>query len=377
MPKTIIADISGYSFPQLEVPTGGYVVWRNLDPVPHTVETDPNANFYFNVGPLATGEVSSPVWFGREGVFSYQCRYHAGMTGVVAVGVPAPPKPTTNMSDMPGMPGMPDMPGHGGLQHFHGFVTGGTSGGNLYMTHTPVIADDRHRFQVILRSHFTNPLHAAIYEKLRASSFGAGQVQILHDHLSLPDIGAGKITELPLCQVEYYPPDHPDGTSLPGLESDIPVHIDAVLHFHQIDPDAEYPEELEYLVYGDADNVFMDSHLVGAPGFHSVAKLKETPQFWTSENFDRTVRISVPEKKMIDVSPKLLRRVAFVDNAYHLAWLPPSGTYKQPPPDPLIRRDGSVPRYRVVVEPNGQAEIEISDFVHFDVALLNNRVVIT
>ncbi|MCX4177747.1 MULTISPECIES: cupredoxin domain-containing protein [Paraburkholderia] len=374
MPKTIIADISGYAFPQLEVPVGAYVVWRNLDPVPHTVETDPDASFYFNVGPLATGEVSSPVWFGQKGVFNYQCRYHAGMTGVVAVGVPAPPPPDNGMGDMPGMPGMP---GHGGLQHFHGFVTGGRSGARLYMTHTPVIADERHRFQVILRSHFVNPAHANIYEKLRASAFGAGQVQILHDHLSLPDIGAGKIVDMPLCDVEYYPPDHPEGIPLPGLESNIPVHIDAVLHFHQIDPDADYPNGLQYLLYGDADDVFMDSNLIGAPSFHSVARLKTAPAFWTAQYFDSTMGITIPEKRMIDVSPKVLRKVAFVDNAYHLAWLPPSGTYKQPPPDPLIRRDNGVPRYSVAVEGGGHAEIEISDFVHFDVALLNNRVVIT
>ncbi|WP_322026768.1 hypothetical protein [Burkholderia sp. BCC1977] len=371
MPKTIIADISGSAFPSLEVPIGAYIVWRNLDPVPHTVETDPDASFYFNVGPLATGEVSSPVWFGQRGIFNYQCRFHAGMTGAVAVGVPAPPPADSRKGDMPGMPV------HGGLQHFHGFVTGGRSGARLYMTHTPVIADERHRFQVILRSHFVNPAHAAIYEKLRESTFGAGQVQILHDHLSLPDIGTGKTADMPLCQVEYYPLDHPEGIPVPGLEANVPVRIDEVLHFHQIDPDADYPEGLQYLVYGDADDVFIDSNLVGAPSFHSVAKLKTIPAFWTGQHFNGTVLISIPEKRIIDVSPKFMRKVAFVDNAYHLVWLPPSGAYKQPPPDPLIHRDQSPPRYHVIVENGDSAEIEISDFIHFDVALLNNRVVIT
>jgi hypothetical protein len=375
MPHTNIVDIAGNTFPPLECPVGSYVVWRNLDPIPHTVETDPQAKFYFNVGTLATGEISSPVWFGRPGVYDYTCRFHAEMSGKVAVGVPLPaPAPE---GGMPGMdPGMPGMPGHM-LQHFHGFVTGGRSSAKLYMTHTPVIADERHRYQVILRSHFVDPKHAKIYDELRASDYGAGQVQIFHDHLSLVDIGAGKIVDLPHANAEYYPKDHPDGTDIPGLEKDVPVHIDKVLHFHQFDPDADYPEGLRYLVYGDADDVFIDHHIIGAPSFHSVAKLKATPKFWTPKSYDGTLGILIPEKRILDVSPKVLRRVAFVDNAYHLSWLPPSGAYKQPPPDPLIRRDGSTPLYDVVVDGGGQDQIEVDRFVHFDVALLNNRVVIT
>lgn len=372
---TIIADIQNGAFPPLEVQVGDFVVWRNLDPVPHTVETDPDAAFYFNVGTLATGEVSSPVWFGKRGIFPYVCRFHAEMTGNVATGVPLlAPAPGGGVPTMPGMPGMP---GHGGhmLQHFHGFVTGGRSSAKLYMTHTPVIADERHRYQVILRGRFTDPAHAKIYDDLRASSYGAGQVQIFHDHLSLPDIGAGRITDLPHASVEYYPASDPAGIEVKGL-ADTPVHIDKVLHFHEFEPDAAYPEGLRYLVYGDGDDVFIDHHIIGAPSFHSVAKLKGLPAFWTADRYDGTAGILIPEKRIVDVSPKILHRVAFVDNAYHLTWLPPSGAYKQPPPDPLIRRDKSAPIYDVLVDGAASDRVEIDRFLHYDVALLNNRVVI-
>ncbi|MDA9446026.1 hypothetical protein WN72_11290 [Bradyrhizobium arachidis] len=244
------------------------------------------------------------------------------------------------------------------------------------MSHTPVIADDRHRFQVILRSSFVEQKHRDIYDKLRASSFGAGKVQIFHDHLSLVDIGDGTIKDLPQASVEYYPPESPDGIALPGLEENIPVRIDRVLHFHQFDPDASYPLGLRYLVYGDADDVFMDHHIIGAPSFHSVAKLKDVPAFWEPTRFDGTAGILIPEKRIVDVSPKVLRKVAFVDNAYHLAYLPPSGAYRQPPPDPLIRRDGTPPIYDVTVDGAGSDRVTIDKFIHFDVALLNNRVVI-
>lgn len=383
MPKTTIVDIRNHVFAPAAIEADDFVVWRNLDPVPHTVETDPDASFYFNVGPLATGETSSPVWFGKTGKFPYLCRYHADMIGEVEV-VPRGTKPTPQASapepdghhhDMPGH----GMPGHGGhaLFHFHGFVTGGRSGAKLYMSHTPVIADDRHRFQVILRGSFVKQEHRDVYDKLRASSYGPGKVQIFHDHLSLVDIGDGTIKELPQASVEYYPPDSPGGTELPGLEKDIPVRIDKVLHFHQFDPDAEYPLGLRYLVYGDADDVFMDHHIIGAPSFHSIAKLKDVPSFWESGKFDTTAEILIPEKRIVDVSPKLLRRVAFIDNSYHLAYLPPSGAYRQPPPDPLIRRDKTAPTYEVTVDGGGKSQITVDQFIHFDVALLNNRVVIT
>ncbi|WFU71080.1 hypothetical protein [Bradyrhizobium sp. CB2312] len=379
MTKTKIVDIRNHVFAPAAIEADDFVVWRNLDAVPHTVETAPDASFYFNVGPLATGEVSSPVWFGKPGKFPYLCRYHADMTGeieVVARGakLPQPAQMDGGHHDMPGH----DMPGHGGhdLLHFHGFVTGGRSGTKLYMSHTPVIADDRHRFQVILRSSFVEQKHRDIYDKLRASSFGAGKVQIFHDHLSLVDIGDGTIKDLPQASVEYYPPESPDGIAVPGLEENIPVRIDRVLHFHQFDPDASYPLGLRYLVYGDADDVFMDHHIIGAPSFHSVAKLKDVPAFWEPTRFDGTAGILIPEKRIVDVSPKVLRKVAFVDNAYHLAYLPPSGAYRQPPPDPLIRRDGTPPIYDVTVDGAGSDRVTIDKFIHFDVALLNNRVVI-
>lgn len=380
MARTVIVDILNHNFAPVTVEPDTFVVWRNLDPMPHTVETDPEASFYFNVGPLATGEVSSPVWFGRAGTFPYVCRYHAEMTGevnVVAAGSKPPPGPTPPQSDQ--HHDMPGMPGHGGhsLFHFHGFVTGGRSGKKLYMTHTPVIADERHQYQVILRSSFIEQKHRDIYDQLRASSYGSGQIQIFHDHLSLVDIGNGTIKELPKASVEYYPPANPDGVEVPGLEADIPVRIDKVLHFHQFDPDAEYPLGLRYLVYGDEDDVFIDHHIIGAPSFHSVAKLAERPVFWQSSLFDGTVGILIQEKRIVDVSPKVLRRVAFVDNSYHLAYLPPSGAYRQPPPDPLIRRDKSPPDYDVDVDGGQKGRIRIDRFVHFDVALLNNRVVIT
>lgn len=371
MSKTITVDIIDNQFPEVRIVKGTFVVWRNLDPYPHTVETDPESSFFFNAGPLFTGGTTSPVYFGSTGQFDYLCRFHHEMSGRVIVEDAGAPGTTH-----PGHGGHQDG-GHGGhhLRHFHGFVTGGRSGRRLFLSHTPVIADDRHRYQVILQCSFVEDRHVKLYETLRDGEFGDRKVEIFHDHLSLVDIGSGNITLLPKAEVTYNPNEARE--PMPGLEENVPVRIDRVLHFHQFQPDSDYPEGLAYFVYGDENDVFIDHNITRAPNFHTVARLATRPAFWTDEKFGGVYKILVPSKRIFDVSPKVLPRVAYVDNSFHLFWLPPPGILSPRPQDPLIRRDGSPPVYDVVLPDGGTDQITIGRFLHFDIGLLNNRVVIT
>jgi hypothetical protein len=383
MAKTVTVNIKDNKFPPLTIEEGTSVIWRNLDPYAHSAETLRNDPNYFSAGALLPGESSSPVLFARAGRYEYLCRYHMGMTGVVNVsarGEGGGPSDTGHTHDHAGHA---DHGGHSGghihLKHYHGFVTGGRSSQRLFMTHTPVLADERHHFQVILQASLPEKAHADAYDALRSSAYGDGKVQIFHEHLALPDIGSGQVTTLPQSSFEYYPND-PEGvlggTGVPGLEENIPVRIDRVLHFHQFETEADYPEALTYLVYGDADDVFVDHFINRAPSFHSVAKLKTRPAFFDPGNEGTLPRVSIPQKRIRDVSPKVLRRVAFVDNSFHLFWLPPPGVYPLPA-DPLKpRRADSPPNYDVLLEDGRRGRIEIGRFLHFDVRLLNYGVLI-
>lgn len=367
MSKTVIADIHNNSFPELRIKPGTYVVWRNLDPYPHSAETQGNAKPYFSAGALLPGEASSPVLFQQEGEIAYICRFHMGMAGSVVVSAAA----ANAGADAH------DHDGHGHhLQHFHGFVTGGRAGTRFFMTHTPVIADERHHFQVILQGSLTNQKHIDAYNAMRKSNYGDGKVQIFHDHLALPDIGSGAITLLPESSFEYYP-DGKD-TPVPGLEENIPVKLDRVIHFHTFDPDTDYPDGLSYIVYGDADDIFIDHYITRAPNFHSVAKLKTRPEFWPAQGKFDEMKLRIPSKRILDVSPKLIKRVAYVDNSFHVFWLPPVGVYPfTAAQDPLVQRDGSPASYEVVLVNGQKSSIEIGRFLHFDVRLLNYGVLIT
>lgn len=81
------------------------------------------------------------------------------------------------------------------------------------------------------------------------------------------------------------------------------------------------------------------------------------------------VKIIVPSKRIRDASPKEIRRVAFVDNAFHLYWLLPPGAGANQAQDPLKRRDGTPPVYDAVLEDGSKSQIEIGTFVHFDIRL--------
>jgi hypothetical protein len=380
MAKTVIADIKNSAFPKISITPDTFVVWRNQDPFPHAVETLGNAPYYFNPGALQPGESSSPVYFSTPGNYPYLCRFHAGMEGVVTV-TDEHGHGGGHGGHGEGHAGEHEHGGHGGhgLQHLHGFVTGGRSGRRMYMTHTPVIADPRHRFQVILQGSLIEPAHVAAYDAMRQSDYGDGRVQIFHQHLSLVDIGNGVVKDLPKSVFEYYPdPKHPnEGAPIPGLpeEEETPVRIDRVIHFHTFQPDTAYPDGMAYLVYGDEDDIFIDHYIGRAPSFHSVAKLKTRPSFWTGVA-GPPVKVLVPSKRIRDVSPREIRRIAFVDNAFHLFWLLPPGAGERQAQDPLRRRDDSAPIYDVVLEDGRKDKIEIGRFLHFDIRLLNYGVFI-
>lgn len=379
MSKTIIADIRNLKFPDISIEKDTFVVWRNLDPFVHSAETLPKNPYYFNAGPMFPGATSSPVLFSRPGKFDYICRFHMGMEGTVDVRDSVAQKGEQETAPMRDDHGGHD--GHDHLKHFHGFVTGGRSGKRFFMTHTPVIADDRHRYQVILQGSLTTLEHVAAYDKLRNSAYGSGKVQIFHAHLSLVDIGAGTVKLLPAASFEYYPAGiDAEGQGIPGLEQNIPVQLDRVLHFHQFEPDSEYPNGMAYLVYGDLDDIFIDHHITRAPNFHSVAKLGKRPVFWDDSKTRSTLPVLIPSKRIRDLPPRLIERIAFVDNAFHMIWLPPSGIYLAPPghpQDPLIPRDEKPPVYDVVLENGTKGQIEIERWLHFDVRLLNYGVLIT
>jgi hypothetical protein len=367
--------IENNKLPSFSIETGQYVIWENKDSVAHRLSSHPRSNFKFNVGIIFPGEFSSPVYFDIKSPpdgFKYGCGLVPSLSAVVNVGSPLQE------------PEVQDLPGHGNhdhLKHFHGFVTGGRTGDRIYMTHTPIFSDERHHFQIILQASFAEEKHLQRYNDLRSSPYGHGKVQLFFEHLAMIDIQSGSVTELTADSLTYYPdlPTERPDIVYPSVEISIPefrgakVKIEKILHFRKFEPNMDYPESLTYLMYGNEQDVFIDHFISRAPNFHSVAKLAAPPSFWREQYHDKTLKIRIPSRKLIDVSPKTIRRIAFLDNVTHLIWGPPSGSAS--PIDPLRREPPNEKGNRVfeVDTENGEKSvIEISNLIHFDARLLND-----
>jgi plastocyanin len=84
-PAAVIVKIDNFAFEprELEVAVGATITWKNADDVPHTATSkdDPQT---FDSGPLETDEKFS-FTFSKPGRYTYYCKVHPHMTGVVIV----------------------------------------------------------------------------------------------------------------------------------------------------------------------------------------------------------------------------------------------------------------------------------------------------
>jgi plastocyanin len=81
----VAVKIENFAFlpKELDVAVGATVTWQNADDVPHTATSkdDPQV---FDSGPLDTDDKFS-FTFSKPGRYSYYCKVHPHMTGIVVV----------------------------------------------------------------------------------------------------------------------------------------------------------------------------------------------------------------------------------------------------------------------------------------------------
>ncbi|MEM6813671.1 MAG: hypothetical protein AAF600_04685 [Bacteroidota bacterium] len=381
--------------PSFDIEIGQTVIWTNKDSLPYQLNSDPNnPHFFFDIGIIFPGESSSPILinskFGIDELI-YGDGLSPNKKAKIKVIGPNPVPPSNHSGhnhedhySHSSSEEVHDQNDH--LKHFHGFVTGGITGDRIYMTHTPIFADERHHFQIILEAQFVESKHIIAYNKLRTSEFGHGKVDLFFDHLALINIQSGKVDELDLFGLRYHTdlqtenPEivyrgakvfHPAFDSRKGAR--VRVKIKNVLHFRKFEPDMEYPESLTYLMYGNGTDVFFDYFISRAPNFHSVGKLAKVPDFWTSEMHNGVLKFQIPSRKIIEASPKQLQRVSFLDNRHHLVWGTPSGLGSALDPlarEPLNKYGNR--EFDVLLESGQKGRIEVSHLTHFNAAGLLN-----
>ncbi len=82
-PAAVDVPIQGFAFGQgeLTVSVGTTVTWTNNDSAPHTVTADDGS---WGSGRLNKGDTFS-FTFDQAGTYTYHCKYHTAMAGVVTV----------------------------------------------------------------------------------------------------------------------------------------------------------------------------------------------------------------------------------------------------------------------------------------------------
>lgn len=361
------------------------------------ISSDSNSKgLFFDVGILHPGENSSPIFFNLINNITkihYGCGLDSSLRGeinIISGECPHTHSDHGNHGDNVDHGGHSDHDHGRHEDHFHGFITNGAKGDCIYMTHTPIFGDVNHHYQIILQASFKDPKLIKKYEELRNSSYGNNKVQLLFEHIELSKIENREITSMKINSFRYYPdvPTIRDGLVMENVKTelhefkDAEIIIEKVLHFRTFTPDMPYAEYLEYLLYGNESEVFMDSFISRAPNYHSVAALREVPSFWTKKYFNNTCKIQLLSKKIIQCEPKTISRVAFLNNQTHLIWGMPSGSIG--PIDPLYRdiyklniNAFAVKKYKESESLNEldeeQFSIVIDKLLHFDATNLLNE----
>lgn len=79
---TAILEDGTYQHPHLEIGQQTTLIWWNVDDLVHSVVSDDGQ--FAGSGPIAQGEEFVRT-FQTAGEYSYHCRYHVDMTGVIVV----------------------------------------------------------------------------------------------------------------------------------------------------------------------------------------------------------------------------------------------------------------------------------------------------
>jgi len=202
------------------------------------------------------------------------------------------------MNNMPGM----DMPAADGPKPpptlgVHNQMMVGEQ--TIYLSHLPMFMFDPqrhpHNFQVILEVTLSCP--------------GNPQASCVNDRKKNPHERMYTMSPDAFEMVEF-DPQHPRRHSLTGaifrghLERGGEQIIDRTVaqvvntvYFHEFDPHAEPPAQLEYLLFGRAPELFLAHVITRPPDFDQILAatvIGRAPSVFTADDLSRGIRVSIP-----------------------------------------------------------------------------------
>jgi hypothetical protein len=189
----------------------------------------------------------------------------------------AHPPAHSDMAEAPTPPAAPpqaDEPGNHGM-----FMVGEKT---LFLIHMPMLTNEKHMYQVILRAHMSDEA-TSLYRKLRAAnpSKPYNLINVEVDKFTLPDLKAGKVTSFRATLYDGYSNDN-DGTPGPVLMDNVLVTVDAVVIFQHFNLGVDRPANLIYTIFGQGDEMHMTHVISRDPDFQHIVTLSAPPSGFTA-----------------------------------------------------------------------------------------------
>jgi hypothetical protein len=179
----------------------------------------------------------------------------------------------------------------------------------VFLSHLPMFDDlneektdytSMHRYQVILEARFIRNRKDVtnIYSKDRESNAGIKiytlqPARFVLAKLFTPTPGAPALRSFPATIFR----DHLErnGETIKGLE-DVVIKVNKVVHAREFDPSEKKLSQLEYLLFGKGDELFL-AHLISRPpDFDQIIAVKTVGRQFTDEELGKGVRVVLPER---------------------------------------------------------------------------------
>ena len=177
----------------------------------------------------------------------------------------------------------------------HGMVVVGTK--TMFFSHLPMFMSP-HDYQVILEGTLSQPGTdpQRIYREDRARNPAASVYTFNPMAFVLPDLAppAPKRQQFrgDLFRGHFEsPPEFPAEPSV--IAGGVTVQVTNVVYFQKLMPHPTRPDSLEYLLFGNGEEIFLAHLITGPPDFDQIVSARVTGHQFTAEQLRRGVRVQL------------------------------------------------------------------------------------
>ena len=184
----------------------------------------------------------------------------------------------------------------------HNMLVVGTE--TIYLYHLPMFSfkgfDSPHRYQVILEASLTKEggvrIRGIEYRSDRQGTLNVRMYTFSPQKFVLPELNLSTGPRRAFKGTLFRGHLERGGTV---LSKNVTVNVKRVVYFQEFDPKAARPLQLEYLLFGRSQELFLAHRLAKPPDFDQIVSVKILDASLNDERLSRSSRIVVARKNLI------------------------------------------------------------------------------